>query len=58
MRGKSEVYVDDIKKRSGANTLRVDAIITEGIMGGFIVIVKEGVWGAPVIVSLKEDPND
>ncbi|MDD6184480.1 MAG: MraY family glycosyltransferase [Bacteroidales bacterium] len=58
MRGKSEVYVDDIKKRSGANTLRVDAIITEGIMDGFIVIVKEGVWGAPVIVSLKEDPND
>lgn len=55
MRGKSEVYIDDIKKRSGANILRVDAIITEGIIDGFITIVKEGVWGAPMIVTLTEE---
>lgn len=55
MRGKSEVYIDDVKKHSGANIFRVDAIVTEGILDGFITIVKEGVWGAPMIVSFKED---
>jgi UDP-N-acetylmuramyl pentapeptide phosphotransferase/UDP-N-acetylglucosamine-1-phosphate transferase len=52
--GKAEVYIDDIKQRSGANPLRVDAIIDEGILDGFIVTVKEGVWGTPMIVAMKE----
>ena len=54
MKGLAEVYVDDIKRRSGANPLRVDAIIDEGIIDGFIFVIKEGVWGAPMIVSLME----
>jgi UDP-N-acetylmuramyl pentapeptide phosphotransferase/UDP-N-acetylglucosamine-1-phosphate transferase len=58
MKGLAEVYVDDIKRRSGANPLRVDAIIDEGILDGFIITIKEGVWGAPMIVSLMENkPN-
>lgn len=54
LRGKAEVFVDDVKRHSGANPLRVDTIVSEGIIDGFIIVVKEGVWGAPMIVSLKE----
>lgn len=55
MKGIAEVYVEDIKQRSGANPLRVDAIIEEGILDGFIVTIKEGVWGAPMIVTMTEE---
>lgn len=55
IKGKAEVYVDDIKNRSGANALRVDVLIDEGIIDGFIMTVKEGVWGAPMIVTFKDN---
>lgn len=54
LRNKAEVFVDDLKQRSGANPLRVDAIVSEGVIDGFITVVKEGVWGAPMIIALKE----
>jgi UDP-N-acetylmuramyl pentapeptide phosphotransferase/UDP-N-acetylglucosamine-1-phosphate transferase len=54
IKGKAEVYVDDVKQRSGANPLRVDAIIDEGLLDGFIIIIKEGVWGTPMIISMIE----
>ncbi len=55
IKGKAEVYVDDIKQRSGANRLRVDALIFEGMRDGFIRQVKEDVWGTPLIITLAED---
>lgn len=55
MKGKAEVFVDDIKKRSGAHPLRVDALIQEGISDGFIIQIKDGVWGTPLIVTLTEE---
>ena len=54
MKGKAEVYVDDIKERSGAKASRVDSFVQQGIEDGFIIVVKEGVWSAPEIVTLKE----
>ncbi len=55
LKGKAEVYVDDIKKRSGADPFRVDALVYEGVLDGFIVTIKEGVWGMPMIVVLAEE---
>jgi UDP-N-acetylmuramyl pentapeptide phosphotransferase/UDP-N-acetylglucosamine-1-phosphate transferase len=55
MKGKAEVYVDDIKKRSGANPLRVDILLDEGILNGTIICVKEAKWGMPIIVTLAEE---
>ena len=55
MKGKAEVYIDDIKKRSGADPLRVDALVYEGVLDGFIVTIKEGVWGMPMIVVLADE---
>lgn len=54
MKGKVEVYVDDIKMHSGANPLRVDVVIEEGICDGFITIIKENEWKAPMIVARIE----
>ena len=55
LKGKAEVYVDDIKNRSGADPLRVDALVYEGVLDGFIVTIKEGVWGMPMIVVLADE---
>ena len=54
MKGKAEVFVDDIKQRSGANPLRVDVVIEEGIFDGFITIIKENEWKTPMIVARIE----
>lgn len=53
MKGKAEVFVDDIRKRSGADKMRVYAIIFEGEQEGYINVITRDSWGAPVIVSLE-----
>ena len=55
LKGKAEVYVDDIKKRSGVNPKDVDFLVQEGITNGTIVQIKAGVWGVPLIVMLAEE---
>jgi len=55
MKGKAEVYVDDIKQRSGADPLRIDSLLYEGMLDGYIVSLKEAAWGTPIIVALSED---
>lgn len=55
LKGKAEVFIDDIKRRSGADPLRVDVLIREGVEDGFIMVVKEGVWGTPNIVTLIDE---
>ena len=52
MKGKAEVFVDDIKERSGAEALRVDAILFEEVRDGYVMIVKRGAWGEAEIVTL------
>ena len=53
MKGKAEVFVDDIQKRSGAEAMRVYPIIFEGEQEGLITVITRDSWGAPVIVSLE-----
>ena len=55
MKGKAEVYVDDIEKRSGADKLRVYPILFEGEMAGYIKIITRSGLGAPEIVTLADD---
>lgn len=52
MKGKAEVFVDDIKERSGAEALRVDAILFEEVRDGYVMVVKHGAWGEADIVTL------
>ena len=52
MKGKAEVFVDDIKERSGAEALRVDAILFEEVRDGYVMVVKHGAWGEAEIVTL------
>ena len=55
MKGKAEVYVADIKKMSGAEQLRVDALITEGELEGYVKVITRSNIGAPAIVALADD---
>ena len=55
MKGKAEVYVNDIKQRSNAERLRVDALLSEGELEGYIKVITRSSNGAPVIVALAED---
>lgn len=55
MKGKAEVYVADIKRYSGAEKLRVDALISEGELEGYVKVITWSNYGAPVIVSLADD---
>ena len=55
MKGKAEVHVDDIISNSGADRLRVYAILFEEEQAGYVVVVKASQWGAPEIVSLKSE---
>ena len=55
LKGKSEVFVDDIKMRSGVNPDLVDGFVDEGIRNGSLEEVKTGLYGVPSIVTLKED---
>lgn len=51
LEGKAEVAADDLIKYSGADPMRVDALIQEGIHDGFIVVIEENAWGTPRIIS-------
>ena len=55
MKGKAEVHVSDIIANSGAERLRVYAILFEEEQAGYIVVVKCSLWGAPEIVALKSE---
>lgn len=52
MKGKVEVYVDDILENSGAERLRVYPILFEEQQKGHISVVKSCGIGAPYIVAL------
>ena len=53
MRGRAEVYVQDIIDHSGAEKLRVYPILFEEIQSGYVFVLKESTLGTPVIVALK-----
>ena len=55
LKGKSEVFVDDIKLRSGVNPDLVDRLIDAGIRDGSIEQIKTGLYGIPFIIALKEE---
>ena len=55
LKGKSEVFVEDIKKRSGGNPDLVDGLVDAGIRHGSIAGVKSGLYGVPSIITLKEE---
>ncbi len=55
MKGKAEVYVDDIERRSGAEKLRIYPILFEGEMSGYIKVITRSGLGSPEIVTLAED---
>ena len=55
MKGKAEVHVDDIMENSGAEKLRVYAILFEEEQEGYVVVIKASQWGTPEIVSLKSE---
>ena len=52
MVGRAEVMVEDLYKNSGAEPMRVYAILFEEKMKGDVVVIKEDMWGAPEIVAL------
>ncbi len=55
MKGKAEVHVDDIVDNSGAEKLRVYAILFEEERDGYVVVVRASRWGAPEIVTLASE---
>ena len=55
MKGKAEVLVDDIKQQSGAETFRVDAMLSEGEVEGYIKVVSRTFNGGPMIVALADN---
>lgn len=55
MAGKAEVLVDDIKRYSGAERLRVDVLLTEGELEGYIKVFAWSEKGNPTIVALSEN---
>lgn len=55
MKGKAELFVDDIKGYSGADQFRVDALLSEGEIEGYVKVIKRTSNGTPVIVTLADD---
>ena len=55
MKGKAEVYVEDIERRSGAEKLRIFPILFEGEMQGYIKVITRSGLGTPEIVALADD---
>lgn len=53
IRGKAEVFIDDIMERSGAERLRVYPIIYEEERAGRLAVVERDGWGAPLIVTAE-----
>ena len=55
MKGKAEVYVSDIKARSGVDPDKVDDLISRGVSKGLLIVVKSGPDGLPTIITLPEE---
>lgn len=55
LKGKAEVYVEDIKARSGADPDIVDSLIGQAVSSGRLTVVKSGPDGLPTIVTLPEE---
>ncbi|MBQ6286449.1 MAG: undecaprenyl/decaprenyl-phosphate alpha-N-acetylglucosaminyl 1-phosphate transferase [Bacteroidales bacterium] len=55
LKGKAEVFVSDIKKRSGVDSEQVDAIVREGVESGAIRVVRALEDGSPDIITLIEE---
>lgn len=55
LKGKAEVYVEDIKARSGADPDIVDSLIGQAVSSGRLTVVKFGPDGLPTIVTLPEE---
>ena len=55
MKGKAELFVDDIKGYSGADKFRVDALLSEGEIEGYVKVIKRSSNGTPIIVTLADD---
>ncbi|MBQ8062144.1 MAG: undecaprenyl/decaprenyl-phosphate alpha-N-acetylglucosaminyl 1-phosphate transferase [Bacteroidales bacterium] len=55
MKGKAEVYVSDIKARSGVDPDEVDDLISRGVSKGLLIVVKSGPDGLPTIITLPEE---
>lgn len=54
MRGKAEVYVQDIKEHSGAEATLVDVILNEILRSNNLVVIKEDEYGKNIIVALTD----
>lgn len=54
LKGKAEVFVEDIKAHSGADSELVDAILDEGLRNNTVKTVKEDEEGNIIIVTLEE----
>lgn len=52
MKGRAEVYVSDIMENSGAEKLRVHAILSEEEMKGRVKVIKTTGMGSPEIVAI------
>ena len=55
MKGKSEVYVRNIKERCGLDPETVESVVEDGIRDGSIILIKEAHDGVSAIVTLKEE---
>ncbi len=55
LKGKAEVYVADIKERSGADPAVVDNLISQAVADGLLTVVKSDLDGLPTIVTLNEE---
>ena len=55
LKGKSEVFVDDIKKRLDLDKGMVDKVVGEGLEDGGIILIKSWDDGSPSIIALPED---
>lgn len=55
MKGRAEVFVEDIRRNSGADPLRVYPILFEEIQAGYVTVIRESSYGAPDIVTLSEE---
>lgn len=55
MKGKAEVYLRNIKERSGVDPEKVDSIVDEGIRDGSIILIRDAKDGTSAIITLKEE---
>ena len=51
MKGKAEVYLRNIKDRSGVDPEKVDSIVDEGIRDGSIILIRDAKDGTSAIIT-------